>query len=349
MRLARLHGVGDLRIHDEPDPVDPQPGWSAVQVTSVGLCGSDLHWFADGGIGENRIESPLVPGHEFAGIAVTGPYAGRRVAVDPAIPCGHCEICRGGNGNLCPAVQFAGHGSLDGGMRRQVVWPDHLLVPLPDELSDDAGALLEPLGVAIHAVKLGHVRLGADVLVVGAGPIGVLAAQVAVRSGAQRVFVSEPLEHRRSTAKRAGADDAWAPEDVELALGEATRGRGADVVIELAGTDPAIGTGIRAARAGARVVLGGIPSGDSSSFVAAGARRKGLTFVMARRMHETYPLAISLATHGLELDTLVSARYPLDDAAAAFTAAVARTGNKVIVDVSSRTDAATRHRSSESS
>lgn len=333
MRVARLHGVGDLRIHDEPDPADAPSGWSTVRVTSVGLCGSDLHWFADGGIGENRIEAPLVPGHEFAGIAVTGPHAGRRVAVDPAIPCGHCEFCRDGFGNLCPTVQFAGHSSLDGGLRELLVWPDHLLVPLPDEVSDDAGAILEPLGVAIHAVKMGHVKLGADVLVVGAGPIGVLAAQVARTSGARRVFVSEPLEHRRATAVRVGADAAWAPEHATLALRDATGGRGADVVIELAGNDAAIGTAVDAARPGARVVLAGIPSGNTSSFVAATARRKGLTFVMSRRMHETYPLAISLAGDGLDLDALVSARYPLADAAAAFASAVRRTGDKVIIDV----------------
>lgn len=335
MRVARLHGIGDLRIHEEPDPVEAAPGWSVVRVTSVGLCGSDLHWFADGGIGENRIEAPLVPGHEFAGVAETGPYAGRRVAVDPAIPCGHCEYCRGGNDNLCPTVQFAGHSTLDGGLRELLVWPDHLLVPLPDELSDDAGAILEPLGVAIHAVKMGHVTLGADVLVVGAGPIGVLAAQVARRSGARRVFVTEPLEHRRATAMRVGADAAWPPEHVALALGDATGGRGADVVIELAGNDDAIGTAVDAARPGARVVLGGIPSQSTSSFVAATARRKGLTFVMSRRMHETYPLAISLASGGLELDALVSARYPLAEAAEGFASAVRRTGDKVIIDLRS--------------
>lgn len=334
MRVARLHGVGDLRIADEPDPVDDRPGWSVVRVTSVGLCGSDLHWFADGGIGENRIEAPLVPGHEFAGVAVTGPYAGRRVAVDPAIPCGHCEFCRGGNGNLCPTVQFAGHSSLDGGLRELLVWPDHLLIPLPDELSDDAGAILEPLGVAIHAVKMGHVELGADVLVVGAGPIGLLAAQVARRSGAGRVFVSEPLGHRRLSAERVGADEVWLPAEVAAGLPAVTGGRGADVVIELAGNDDAIGTAVDAARPGARVVLAGIPSGATSSFVAATSRRKGLTFVMSRRMHETYPLAIDLATHGLDLDSLVTARYPLDHAAAAFTAAVARTGDKVVIEVS---------------
>ena len=184
MIAARLHAVGDLRVGAEADPGDPPPGWSLVAVTSVGICGSDLHWFTDGGIGEVRIEHPVVPGHEFAAVAVTGPHAGRRVAVDPAIPCESCEMCRAGYQNLCPTVQFAGHGTLDGAMQEQLLWPDHLLFPLPDEISDDGGALLEPLGVAIHAVGLSHLRPGSDVLVVGAGPVGVLASQVARQSGA---------------------------------------------------------------------------------------------------------------------------------------------------------------------
>ena len=107
-----------------------------------------------------------------------------------------------GHENLCPTVRFAGHGTLDGAMQEQLVWPDHLLHPLPDDVSDDAGALLEPLGVALHAVAVSHLRPGADVLVVGAGPIGALTVQVARRQGAARVFVTEPFEHRRETALR---------------------------------------------------------------------------------------------------------------------------------------------------
>ncbi|MGB3482024.1 MAG: alcohol dehydrogenase catalytic domain-containing protein, partial [Mycobacterium sp.] len=232
MIAARLHAVGDLRIAAEPDPPQPQPGWSLLAVTSVGICGSDLHWFTDGGIGENRLEQPVVPGHEFAAVAVTGPYAGRRVAVDPAIPCQHCEMCRAGFHNLCPTVRFAGHGDLDGALQEHLVWPDHLLHPLPDDVSDDAGALLEPLGVAIHAVGVGHVRPGSDVLVVGAGPIGVLTLQVARHSGADRVFVIEPLAHRRDTAIRCGADRAWPPQEGSAAVLDATGGRGVDVVLE---------------------------------------------------------------------------------------------------------------------
>jgi len=332
MRVARLHGVGDLRGHDEDEP-EPRPGHSLVAVTSVGICGSDLHWFETGGIGETRLAAPVVPGHEFAGVALSGPHAGRRVAVDPAIPCGVCEWCRGGRANLCPGVRFAGHGDLDGALRERLVWPDHLLHPLPDELSDDAGALLEPLGVAVHAVRLAKIRLGADVLVVGAGPIGILAAPVARRAGAARVFVIEPLAHRRTLALTFGADAAWTPEAAPLELLAATSGRGADVAIELAGTDAAIAAAVAGVRPGARVVLGGIPDEDRSSFPAGAARRKGLTFSMVRRMHETYPLAIALATGGLRLDDLVSARYPLDRAADAFAHAVTRAGAKTVIRV----------------
>lgn len=287
MLAARLHGIGDLRVGTEPEPGEPQPGWSLIRVTSVGICGSDLHWFADGGIGENRIEHPVVPGHEFAGVALTGPYAGRRVAVDPAIPCESCERCAAGDHNLCPTVEFAGHGTLDGALREYLVWPDRLLHPLPDELSDDAGALLEPLGVAIHAVDVSHLRPGADV--------------------------------------------AWSPAEGAEPVLDATDGRGVDVVIEVAGTDDAIGVAVAASRPGARIALAGIPSEDASSFPAAPARRKGLTFAMVRRMNDTYPRAIELARTGIDLDALVTESYGLTDAAKAFTAAAERRGDKVVI------------------
>jgi L-iditol 2-dehydrogenase len=334
-RVAKLHAVGDVRIEESAGPGAPPEGWSTVAVTSVGLCGSDLHWYAEGGTGEVTIEDPVVPGHEFAGVAMDGPYAGRRVAVDPAIPCGRCEWCHRGHGNLCPDVRFAGHGGLDGGLQERLVWPTELLVPLPDELSDDAGALLEPLGVAIHAVDHAHVRPGDDVLVVGAGPIGVLAGAVARRAGAARVFASEPLAHRRETALRFGADAAWSPGRAVEELMAVTSGRGVDVVVEMAGADDAITTAVACARPGARVALGGIPSEPRSSFPAAPARRKGLTFAMVRRMHDTYPRAIELATSGIDLDDLVSDRFPLERTAAAFEHAVRPTGDKTVVSVGS--------------
>jgi L-iditol 2-dehydrogenase len=331
---ARLHGPGDLRVRDEPSQASTEPGWSRVAVTSVGICGSDLHWFLEGSIGDDALDEPVVPGHEFAGVALDGPHAGRRVAVDPAIPCERCEQCRAGRGNLCPTVRFAGHATLDGGLQQELAWPDRLLHPLPDDLSDDAGALLEPLGVAIHAIGLSHVHVGDHVLVVGAGPIGALAMQVARRSGAARVFASEPLAHRQETARRSGADNAWSPDETPAAIRDATNGLGVDVVVEVAGTDAGITAAVECARPGGRVALGGIPATPRSSFPAAEARRKGLTFVMVRRMHETYPRAIRLATTGIDLDALVTGHWSLADAAAGFASAAARTGDKTIITVS---------------
>jgi L-iditol 2-dehydrogenase len=214
------------------------------------------------------------------------------------------------------------------------VWPTRLLHPLPDELSDDAGALLEPLGVAIHAVGVAHVRPGDDVLVVGAGPIGVLAVAVALRAGARRVWASEPLQHRWETALRFGATGVWSPQDAEAEVAEATTGRGVDVVVEMAGSDDALATAVSCARPGARIAVGGIPSTPMSAFPAAPARRKGLTFAMVRRMHETYERAIDLATSGIDLDALVSHRFELSEAASAFETAACRTGDKTIIAVS---------------
>ncbi|WP_250448298.1 alcohol dehydrogenase catalytic domain-containing protein, partial [Actinotalea sp. C106] len=186
MRVARLHGVGDLRVTEEPSPA-PGPGESLVEVRAVGLCGSDLHWFVEGGIGDAELGAPLVLGHELAGVVRGGPLDGRLVAVDPAVPCERCESCLEGNRNLCPTVRFAGHGAQDGGLRELATWPTHLLHPAPDAFSAADAAMLEPLGVALHAMDLGRARLGATVAVVGCGPIGLCVVQLARAAGAGRV------------------------------------------------------------------------------------------------------------------------------------------------------------------
>ena len=297
-----------------------------MRVEAVGICGSDLHWFEDGGIGDAQIGSPLVVGHEFAGVVEGGALDGRRVAVDPALHCGHCDRCLEGNQNLCVNIVFAGHGSCDGGLRRYLTWPTEALHPLPETMDGVAGAMLEPLGVAIHALDLGHVHLGSDVAVVGCGPIGLLMIEVARAAGARVVLAVDPLPHRREAAERAGAERVLAPEDVPDDVG-------VDVAFEVAGTDPAVDTSMQVARAGARVVLVGIPSDDRTSFGASLARRKGLTIVMARRMNSVYPRAIRLVDRGLvDVDWLTSHRFPLAQAGEAFAVAAARTGLKVVVE-----------------
>ena len=328
--VARLYGVGDVRVEEAPEPV-PGPGRSLVKVTAVGLCGSDLHWYADGGIGDTRIAEPLVVGHESAGVVQSGPFKGRRVAIDPAIPCRGCEPCLEGNPNLCGAHAFAGDGRTAGGLQEYVSWPDACLHPLPDSVSDAQGAVLEPLGVAIHALDLGRVRAGTPVAVIGCGPIGLLLVQLARGAGASRVIASDPLPWRREAALRMGADEVLDPYEADARVRVA--GIGAYAVFEAAGNDGAVADAVHAARPGARVVLVGIPEPDSVTFPASAARRKGLTLAFSRRMKDVYPRAIALAEAGrVDLDGVVGDRYPLSRAAEAFAQASARKGLKVLVE-----------------
>jgi L-iditol 2-dehydrogenase len=322
MRAARLHKAWDLRVEDEPDPV-PAEGECLVRVTAVGICGSDLHWAAEGAIGDATLARPLVLGHEAAGVIVSGRRAGQRVAIDPGIPCEICRACRDGYRNLCPDVRFAGHGETDGALRELMAWPQHRLHPLPDAVSDPAGALLEPLGVAIQCVDLGHVPFGGTAAVIGCGPIGLLLIRLLMAAGAGSVLAAEPLEHRRAAAAGLGA---------ELISGPVT-GYGVDVAFEVAGDGQAIQLALDATRPGGRVVLAGIPDNDTISFRAAVARRKGLTIAMVRRMNEVYPRAIDLAARGVvDLDALVTMRAGLADTALAFRDAWRRTGLKVVIE-----------------
>jgi L-iditol 2-dehydrogenase len=263
-----------------------------------------------------------------------GPAAGSRVAVDPARPCGHCEQCFMGNRNLCPAVRFAGHGDNDGGLQEFVAWPTELLHPVPDALSDTEAAMLEPLGVALHAMDLGGARLARTIVVVGCGPIGLCAVQLARAAGAGRVIAVERLAHRRDAAARLGADvvlDAAAP-DLEAAVLDATRGRGVDLALEVAGNDDAVRTAIAAARPGGTVVLVGIPAEDSTTFPASVARRKGLTLKLSRRMNETYARTMSLVERGtVDVASLVTHVFAIDEVAQAFRTAEQRSGLKVVV------------------
>ena len=327
MRTARLHAVGDLRVADEPMP-DAAPGMSLVQVTAVGICGSDLHWWDEGAIGDAKLTHPLVLGHEGAGVIAEGPRAGQRVAIDPAIPCETCRACRDGYRNLCYRLKFSGHGDTDGMMREFMAWPTTALFPLPDRVSDADGAMLEPLGVAIHSVDLGHLPFGGTASVIGCGPIGLLLIEVLKVAGASSVLAVEPLAHRREAAERLGADEVADP----AAFDEALRA-GVDVAFEAAGNNEGVELAMASVRPGGRVVLVGIPGDDVIRFGASLARRKGLTIAMVRRMNEVYPRAISLAERGVvDLGSVVTSRTGLGEIPAAFGAAARRTGLKAIIE-----------------
>jgi L-iditol 2-dehydrogenase len=331
MKALRLHTSGDLQLHGEPMPLAGL-GETLVRVKAVGICGSDLHWFTEGAIGDAKLERPLVLGHEFAGETEDG----RRVAIDPAIPCGHCEFCEHGHPNLCSALIFAGHGEQDGALREWMAWSERSLFPIPDSFSFADAAMLEPLGIAIHTVDLGNLKAGMSVGVFGCGPIGLLIIQVARAMGATRIIATDKLLHRVEAAKAFGASHAFLVEDRhELEMIEAaTDGRGVDVAFEAAGKQDAVDASFAAVVPGGKVVLAGIPDEDETSFSASIARRKGLTIKLVRRMKHTYPRAIELVSRGLvDVRSLVTHRFSLEEAPEAFRLAERREGLKVIIEL----------------
>lgn len=333
MKALRLYGPGGLRLVEEPAPV-PAPGEELVRVTAVGICGSDLHWLAESGIGDAALSQPLVLGHEAAGRIETGPRAGERVAIDPGIPCGDCDQCLAGHLHLCRRLRFAGYGTTDGTLRELVAWPARSLVAVPDCLSDADAAMLEPLGVALHAVRLAGIRPGARVGVFGCGPIGLFLIRVARAAGATTILATDILEHRVAAAREAGATaavlaSAHGVERDELA--PAADG-GLDVTFEAAGEDAALETAIALAGPAATVVVVGIPSHDTTTFTASTARRKGLTLKFSRRMNRVYPETIRLATCGVvDVRSVVTASFSLPEFERAFDVATNRQGLKVVV------------------
>lgn len=331
MKSVRLHGMGDLQIHEEEVPLVAD-GEKLIRIKSVGVCGSDLHWFGEGGIGDAKLDRPLVLGHEFAGVTTEG----QRVAIDPAIPCGHCEFCDRGHPNLCLNLIFAGHGKTDGAMREWMAWNERSLFPIPDSLSDDDGAMLEPLGIAIHSVDLGKLKAGLTVGVFGCGPVGLLTIQMAKLSGASSVIATDKLAHRLDAAKALGADQVCFADDssrLSQILGT-TRGYGVDVAFDAAGSPEAVDDAFDAVRPGGKVILVGIPDDDKTSFNASLARRKGLTIKLVRRMKHTYPRAIELVSKGLvDVRSIVTHHFPLEQAVQAFQVAQRREGLKVVIEL----------------
>jgi L-iditol 2-dehydrogenase len=300
-----------------------------VEVRAVGLCGSDRHWFEEGGIGEVSLTRPLVLGHEIAGVIAEGSRAGDRVAIDPSQPCERCPTCVRGRPDLCPTTRFAGYGATDGGLRTWMTWPGDLCHAVPDAMTDDEAAVMEALGVARHAVDLAEAGPSDRVAVIGAGPIGQLVIRVLAADGIASIVASDPRPHRRAAALASGASSAWAPDDLpaEPALGEVS------IVIECAGEDAAVDAAVHLVRPGGRVVLVGIPSEERTTFRAAVARRKGLSVTWSRRMTAAdLPAAIRLVETGaVEVAPIISDRFPLSSAAAAFQRLASGDANKIVV------------------
>jgi len=320
LTAAFIHGARDIRIGPH---ASESRGTDSVEVAvaAVGICGSDLHYYKDGGIGTAVIKQPFVPGHEFSATLIDdcearGLTRGQLVAVDPATPCHTCEWCARGYHNLCPNVKFIGGPPHHGAMTQTLSVPNSSLIALPANMTADQAAMLEPLGVCIHAIDLAKPRLLESVAIVGCGPIGLGILQLIHQHGCGAVYAIDPQAHRSALASEFGATAVGGNIDV---IHDATDGRGCDLVIEATNSPDGFAHAIKATAIGGRAVIVGIPDGDRYNLSAAEARRRGLTVKFSRRMGDVYPRAIELVEHQrVDVDALVSHHFTLDEVPQAF-------------------------------
>lgn len=312
-RTSLLIGVEDLMIEDRPLP-SPRADEVLVRVAAVGVCGSDVHYYRHGRIGDYIVERPLVLGHELSGTVVgvgervDAGRIGERVAVEPQRPCHHCKQCLAGRYNLCPKMEFYATPPIDGAFTGYVTILAEFAHPVPDSISDEAAALLEPLSVAIAAMRKADVAPGSRVLISGAGPIGIICAQTARAFGAAEVIVSDLVSARRDGALRFGATSVIDPRAVDVA----TSGLSVDAFVDASGAPAAIMSGIQAVGPAGRVVLVGLGNSVLPMPVEH-IQNHEITVTGVFRYADTWPTGIQLVASGrIDLDSLVTGRFDLD-------------------------------------
>lgn len=337
MRAMVMEKPRQMRLTCVPKP-EPKPHEALVRIESVGVCGSDVHYYRDGAIGLQQVTAPLVLGHEYAGVVeaagtAAGPaLVGRRVAVEPGIPCGRCEACRTGAYNVCTKMFFPGGPGCDGALCEYMAVDAAFCFPIPEDMPADVAAMIEPVAVALHAVELAHLRPGETAAILGLGPIGLLTAQIAKMSGVRTLYGADLLPYRAEAAATHGVDHAFlagVPEDAPRdgrchdravrAILQATDGRGVDVAFDCTNGSEGLKNTVHLARGAGRCVLVGISGAEEDILPVSVARRRELTLRWCRRFKHNYPAAIELVHMGkVKVRPLVTHSFPLERAREAY-------------------------------
>lgn len=318
MRAAVLVRAGEIRLEEREVPV-PAPDEVLVQVTAVGVCGSDVHFYKEGRLGDWVVEAPLVLGHESGGVIVaTGSEVapervGERVSIEPQHPSSSSAETLRGDYNLDPDMRFYAVPGTDGAFCEYVTIQSHFAYRVPDNVSDGAAALLEPLSVAIAAGRKAELGLGTRVLVTGAGPVGLAVAQVARASGAADVLVTDISAERREAARRFGATAALDP----VADADAIASSGVDAFIDASGAGAAVSAGLEALRPAGRAVLVGMGLAELP-FPVTRIQNNELVVTGVFRYANTWPTAVRMAASGqVDLDAMITGTFGLAETAQA--------------------------------
>jgi len=321
MNAAVLNRPLDIEVKQVPIPV-PKGDEVLLKVHCIGICGSDVHYYEHGKIGRYVVEAPIILGHELSGVVVqvgeqvTGVAAGDRVAVEPGVTCGRCGYCKSGRYNLCPDVVFMATPPVDGAWAEYVTIRSDFVFKLPDTMSFEQGALIEPFSVGIHAMNRGRVTPADRVLVTGLGPIGLLAVQAAKMYGVTEIYATDVVPFRRELAIQMGATAVFDPsrENVGERLAEMTDGHGADVLIETSGNARAVGDAITTVRRGGRVVLVGMPAVDELAVNINHLIDSELDVCGLFRYANTYPAAVqALGSSKLDIESVITHKFALTD------------------------------------
>ncbi len=332
MRASVLHAQHDVSLDTVPVPrLDPDQ--VLVRIAAVGVCGSDVHYFAEGRIGDFVVEEPMILGHESAGVivavgsAVAGDRIGQRVSIEPQRACRVCEQCKHGRYNLCPYIEFYATPPIDGAFAEYAVIQSDYAFAIPDSMSLEAAALCEPLSVGIWSNQKAGTGPGSRILIAGAGPIGILMAQVARAFGAAEIIVSDPVAERREVALGLGATRVIDPIAEDIAGLELE----VDAFLDASGSGVAIRAGIMSVKPAGRIVLVGMGAPETPLPVSRIQNRE-LLLTGVFRYANTWPLAIELASSGrVDLDAMVTGRYGLADVEAGLAASTDPSSLKVII------------------
>lgn len=317
---------------------EPAPNDVVVKIEYCGICGSDVHYYEKGRIGDYIVKGDFILGHEVAGTVtevgsnVDHLKAGDRVALEPGITCGHCEMCKEGKYNLCKDVIFFATPPVQGALQNYVKHPADLCFKLPDNVSTMEGALVEPLSVGLHACKQGNVGLGDSVVILGSGCMGLVTLLSAKAAGASNVIVVDLIDKRLEYAKKLGANHVInaRTDKVEEVVYEILGERGADVVIETAGSSKTIYQTPFLAKRGGTIVLVGLAVDSTLEYNFAQVMNKELTITSVFRYRNLYPTAIrAIADGSIDVKQIVTHEFKFDESKDAFDTVIADAENVV--------------------
>ena len=344
MKAVYLTDLRKMEVREAPAPRLERPQDVLLRVDTLGVCGSDIHYFTQGKIGPHAATFPLLLGHELAatvletGDEVKSLRPGQRVAVDPLMPCGQCDQCRAGRKHTCRHQQFLGSSGYAGALVERLVMPAACCSPVPDSIDDDQAAVVEPFSIGVYAAQMAQLKPGARVGIVGSGPIG-LCVLLAVRALTDaKAYVTDLVDDRLAVARACGADWTGNPrrDDVVAAV-QRLEPLGMDAVFECAGEQDALDQGLELLKPGGALLVIGIPEVDRVSFNINLMRRNELRILNVRRQNECVELAIELVASGrVDVMPLVTHHFSLEESARAFELVSARSDGvvKAIIRIS---------------